>query len=830
MTYRNLGELVGAASEQFADDVAFQVRRGLRLERYTFRAAGDGARRVAAWLNARGITAGERLVVWSPNMPEYAMLYFGAWTAGVVVVPIDVRTGQEILDRFVAAAEPRMAFKSRHLAGRFGPPVAETFDLEDLLDLVADMRPLASVPDIPSQSLCEIAFTSGTTGVPKGVMLTHGNFLAEIAAMRQAFPLKRSYRALSVLPLSHALEQIIDLLLAYTFGVRMTHVPSVNAVTISRALREEGTTCLILVPQLLRMLLTGIERRAREENEALWTSAHAVAERIPFPLRRVLFGRVHRALGGHLEFFGSGGAPLDLKVAAAWQRMGVHILEGYGLTETSAASTINSWRAQRLGTVGQPIPGVDVRISGDGEILIRGPTVSPGYFGNEELTSRSFVDGWLQTGDIGSLDADGFLRISGRAAFKIVLPDGRNVYPEDVEQTLNLHPLVRESCVVGVERNDGEAVYAALLTTAPERADEIIRESNRRLAAHQQIRGYTIWQEADFPRTATLKVDRVSVREAVERDRAAVVGERPGRPGPPGDPLIAVIARAAERPSDDVRDGAELEGDLGLDSIGRIELLAAIEEEMGRVVDELAVGPQTTIAELRALVAAGSTSREIKAPPRWPRTWWARMIGSALLWIAFRLQDRWMRLDVVHPDRAASLPVPSLVIFNYQGPYAPLVLLRALPAHVRSRVAVAVDPRIWKGRDRWQGLLAALAAQAFSFAKSGGTALAGLEELGRWLDDGYAVIISPEGEPELDGALRPFLNGTGLMAVEMRVPIVPFKLEHYHRLFPRDQSFPYLPNKPGTVRLIVGEPLTLPKGTTYRDATEAAERALVDAH
>jgi long-chain acyl-CoA synthetase len=338
-----------------------------------------------------------------------------------------------------------------------------------------------------------------------------------------------------------------------------------------------------------------------------------------------------------------------------------------------------------------------------------------------------------------------------------------------------------------------------------------------------------VWPEEDFPRTQILKPDRKRVREAVEWQRAGAAPERrPAEAAPAADPLVAVIARVASRPAGEVRDDAALEADLGLDSLGRVELLSAIEEELGRVVDETKVGPQTIVAELRRLVGEGAAGGVEAEPARWPRAWWARALRRVALWAVFRLQDRWMRIDVVHPERAARLPLPSILIFNYQGPYVPLVMLRALPGRLRSRVAIAADSRLWEGRDRWQGLLAALGGQAFPFVKSGGAVRPSLEELGRWLDDGYAVIMSPEGDPEPDGRLLPFLGGTGLMAVEMGVPVVPFKVEGYHRLFPRDPQFPYLPNRRGHVRLIVGEPVTFPKSMSYEEATERARRALIE--
>ena len=825
----NLGHLALQSADHFGDDLAFQVRRGLRMERLTFREVGLRARKVAGWLAGQGLAPGDRVIVWAPNMPEYAVLYFGAWMAGVVVVPVDVRTKQEVLDRFVATARPVLGFKSRFLTGHFTAPVREVFDLEELFTLVQEAAPLDPLPQLSPDHLCEIAFTSGTTGVPKGVMLTHANLAAEIEAMQVAFPLKRSYRALSLLPLSHAFEQVIDLLLTFRSGVPVTYVPRVNPATIARALREERITCLVLVPELLRLLLNAIERRARQEGRGRqWDFAHRVAERLPFPLRRLLFRQVHRALGGHLQFFGSGGAPLDLKVAKAWERMGIRVLEGYGLTETSAASAINTWSAHRLGSVGKPIPGVEVRIADDGEILIRGRTVTPGYFDNPELTRRAFVDGWFRTGDVGSFDEDGFLHISGREAFKIVLPDGRNVYPEDVEHALNQHPLVRESCVVAIERDGGEAVHAAILTSEPSRADEIIRDVNRQLASHQQIMGFTVWEEEDFPRTPILKIDRKLVREAVARRQTTAAGMQPVAPEAGTDPLTAIVARVAARPAGEVSDHAALGADLGIDSLGRVEVLAAVEEELGRVVDELQVTPETTVGELRRLAAESAAGGPSAPFPRWQRTWWARLIGRVLLWMAFRIQDRWMQIDVVHPERAAALPIPSLLIFNYQGPYAPLAILRAVPARLRSRLAIATDSRVWQGREPWQGVLLGLGGQAFPFAKSGGAVRQSLEELGRWLDDGYAVVISPEGEPETDGALLPFLGGTGLMAVEMRVPVVPCRLENYWRLFPRHQEFPYLPNKRGRVRLIIGEPVVLSPSTPYDEATEHLRQALIE--
>lgn len=819
----DLADLIREAASAHGDRIAFQMRRGFRTERWTFRAAGDAAARTAGWLSAQGVEAGDRVAVWAPNQPAYALLCFGVWLAGAVLVPVDVRTRQEVAERFLAAARPCLGFTSRAAPGRMGDRVGRELWLEDLVDLCAGARPLDPVPRLGPDDLAEILFTSGTTSAPKGVLLTRRNLAEEVGGLEEAFPLDPSYRGLSLLPLSHVFEQAIDLLLAFRSGVRITYVPRVNSATVLRTMREDRTVGFVAVPQLLRVMLQGMERHAGRRR---WRLAHELARRLPVPLRRLLFRPVLQRMGGHLRLIGSGGAPLERAVAEAWERMGVQVFEGYGLTEVAGAATLNTPNAKRLGTVGRALPGVEVRTADDGEVLLRGGTVSPGYLDDPERTAGAFAGGWFRTGDVGHVDALGFLHLSGRQAFRIVLPNGQNVYPEDLERTLNAQPAVRESCVVGLPADGAERPFAVLLPEDPAGAAEAVERANAHLGPHQRIREWSLWRQPDFPRKSTLEVDRQRVRRAVEAEREG--GGRPERAGPEPDALTAILARMTSRSPGEVRGDARLERDLGLDSLDRVELLTAIEEELGAAVDEASVTPETTVTELRHLVEHAGAVPAAPRRLRWPRSRWAGLLRPWLLAGVFRLQDRWMRMEVVHPERTA-IPLPALLIFNYQGPYVPLFILRALPEATRQRVALAVDARLWQGPGRWQGWLASMATQAFPFVKSGGPVRSALEELGRWLDDGYAVVVSPEGNPERGGQLLPFLPGTGLAAVEMQVPVVPFRVDGYHRLFPPPgQAFPYLPTSRGSFRLIVGEPITFPPGTPYEEATEQLRRAMVE--
>lgn len=302
-----LGRVLLAAAARYGDDVAFQIRRGLRDERTTYARAAYLARCVATWCARRGLQPGDRIAVCAPNMPEYGLLYLGAWLAGVAVVPIDVRTRPEVVERTVAASGARMGFRSAMLAGAFGHSV-ESYVLEDLVTLIGSEEPSAIVPSITPDALAVIMYTSGTTGAPKGVMLTHANLLAETDALARAYPLKRGLVALSVLPLSHIYELTVTFLHGFRSGIRVTYVRRVNPATIARAMVEARVEAMVLVPELLRLMLRGIERRARSgAGSSLWSLAHRIAPYLPFVLRRLLFAPVLRALGGRLDLVGLGG-------------------------------------------------------------------------------------------------------------------------------------------------------------------------------------------------------------------------------------------------------------------------------------------------------------------------------------------------------------------------------------------------------------------------------------------------------------------------------------------------------------------------------------------
>ena len=546
---QTLVDLLKESAERYGDSTALAITPGFRQQRWSYERLWDLSGRVAAFLAQRGLEKGDRAIIWSVNRPEWVAAFFGCMRAGVVAVPLDVRTAPDFVERVVEYTTPKLAFLSRQTPD--GPlngavPVAL---LDDLEELVASADPGAGPPDVAADDLAEVMFTSGTTGDPKGVMLTQGNILSNVLGAVGAVPIRPSDRLLSLMPLSHMLEQTGGLLVPLSGGATVIYPVSRQPTVIFKTLRANRVTNVVLVPQALQLFMNGIERQVSARGkDRQWRLLQGVASKLPMAMRRLLFRPVHKQLGGHVRFFMSGGAYLDPELQRKWGTLGIRVMQGYGTTETSPVITTNSLDQQRPGSVGRVLDGQEVRIADDGEVLTRGPNVTRGYWQNEAATQASFEDGWYKTGDLGFLDDDGFLFLKGRKKDLIVLANGQNVYPEDIETALGKQPGVREGVVLAIPSGDSSVeVHAALLLDDDANADDAVLAANAVLADHQRIQGFTVWPEEDLPRTHTLKV-----KKQVVLDHAATAARRGPRSngrhaGPQGG--------AAERRSPHRRDG-----------------------------------------------------------------------------------------------------------------------------------------------------------------------------------------------------------------------------------------------------------------------------------
>jgi len=524
-------DLIDDAVARFADRPALGLWHddGTRTT-WTYREL-DRRSRLAAWRlrHELGLEPGDRILTWSPSAPELPAAYFGAMRAGLILVPLDLRMSADAIAGVVARAEPRHLILG---TGRDAPDPATAnlaeFPTTTTDALSAEPDPATFPPDWEAQldawprpkpeDVWDLIYTSGTTGSPKGVMVAHDNLLATLAAIDHVIP-PLDHRILSVLPLSHLFEQAIGLIYALSVGADILYVRSRNPRILFEALRSHRVTSMIVVPQVLDLFWSAIEREADRSGRAkTFERLRRIARRLPYRARRLIFRSVHRRLGGGLSLFVSSGAFLPPALQQAWEDIGVVVIQGYGSSE-NGFGTCTTREDHGLGTVGRPMPPVELRIGNDGEVLFRGPTLFKGYWQDPDATAAAIdPDGWYHTGDIGHLDPDGRLVLSGRTKDRIVLPNGFKVYPEDIENALRIAGL-RDTVVVETQPGRIEAVV--LKGSAGDGSDEAatktavdagVRAANGTLGPNQRIAGWRLWPEDDFPRTHTLKVRRDPVR------------------------------------------------------------------------------------------------------------------------------------------------------------------------------------------------------------------------------------------------------------------------------------------------------------------------------
>ena len=820
---QTINQFLEDAARRFDERPALLIKLGFRFRTWSYRALHDDVQRVATLLQSRGIGKGDRVVLWGPNAPHWVLAYFGCLRIGAVVVPLDLRSTPDFVQQVTSKTSPVLAFVSR-VTPREGVRLeVPTLLFEDLEQLIYD---LAQPRDefLTGDDLAEIMFTSGTTGDAKGVLLTHRNLLANLESVQQVIPGSASFRMLSLLPLSHMFEQMGSLFSGLGCGASITFVTSRQPALLLRLMRERKITMMLLVPQALDLFMKGIEREvANQGKQRLWELSLKLARRLPMRLRRLLFRKVHARFGGHLEIVVSGGAALDQHLGEKWNLLGINVLQGYGATEASPVISCHALADARFDSVGRPLPGVEVRITDAGEIQVRGANVTQGYWNAPEQTAAAFDGDWYKTGDMGFLDEAGFLHVRGRIKEMIVLANGQNVFPEDIEGVLKNDPALTDATVVGLRRGQDTQVHAVFLLEDPEQAPAVVARANRELAEHQQIRGFTIWPEADFPRTHTLKVKKGVLVDALQRGTpdaaAAAAGAGRAQPaaagGDPKERLVRLVSEVSGVAQEQVLPEHTVGGDLDMDSLKRVEMLSIIEQELGVYIDESLVDSGTTLAQLQRLL---ESQEEAKAtlPPfyTWPLSFWFSLLRELLhQLVVFPVLSARYRIRATGLEHLDGLDGPVLFAANHNAVLGDsMVLAKAAPRAWRRNLSFAAAAEITFEK-RLTGIVAALVANAFPLSRESAIR-ASLEHMGRMMDEGWNVVIFPEGEQRIGQPMLPFQSGTGMLAVESYTPVVPVHLvSQPNGLRPQ-------------VEVRFGRPLRFAPGTTYFDATSRIEEAV----
>ncbi len=807
-----------------AGEIAVAWRRGYRTARWRYSELFSRALNFSRELESRDLAPGDRVFLWGENSGEWIAAFLGCMFRGVIVVPMDVIADAEFARRVARQSGVRLALADRALAKIPLGPEIPSICLEDLGEAGeapagAPFQPIAA----NREDVVEIVFTSGTTAEPRGVVLTHGNLLSSLEPIEKGFLHYRRYerifhplRFLDLLPLSHVFGQLLGIFLPQILGATAVFTDTLNPAEVLETIRRERVSVLVTVPRLIESLRAQIERdmAARGELEKFQRD-FARSEHARFLKRWWIFRTIHRRFGWKFWAMISGGAALPAAAENFWSRLGYAVIQGYGLTETTSLVSLNHPLRTGRGSIGKALPGLEVKLSADGEILVRGENVAAGYWKDSRVAPVLDEEGWFHTGDLGERDAEGNFYFKGRRKNVIVTPAGLNIYPQDLEAELRKEPGVRDCVVLGLDREgNAEPCAVLLLQHDPQAgADDpagILARANARLADFQRIRHFLVWSGQDFPRTPTQKPVLGQIRAWAEAEFSVRQPAAVNLASSPFDDLIARIAPHAV-----VNAGPS--GALHLTSIERVELLTALEDRYQTDLSETEFTKAQTVSALKRLLDAPAAAPRPLHFPRWAQTLPVRWIRAAAFYLLVRpamLLLAWPRIQ--GRENLRELLGPVLVVANHVTYLDPGYILAALPARLRRRLGVAMaGERLEELREPLPGTpfftalayhlgywLAVSLFNVFPLPQQAGFRKS-FSFAGELAGRGWSILIFPEGLRTRDGRMAPFRAGIGLLAAQLRLPVVPVRIHGLYELKMAGKRWA----RPGTVRITIGAPV-----------------------
>jgi long-chain acyl-CoA synthetase len=887
-------------AERWPQNVAVEVQTPSGIQSHTYAELRHMAESVGAWLVERGIQPGARIAILADNHPRWLAAYLGIIAAGCTAVPLDTAYHADQVTKLLRdSGASLLVCDLKHL--QIASEAVSNANIKLLLTQAVSGRPeghpgMAHAPSgnaiddldcifaqtrtefrAVARNLDDIAsllYTSGTTADPKGVMLTHANLLAEADAVFAWAHIGPDDAILGVLPLFHVLSQMANLLLPLVAGARAVFLSTLNTTELLRALQERQITAFAVVPQFFYLIHERIFKEVQQRGFFAQFAfrrmmrLNVFSRRFGLNLGRVFFGRIHNLFGRRMRYLVTGGSRFEPQVGRDFYALGIDVLQAYGLTETSGGAFVNPPDDNVIGSVGKALQGVEGKIldpqtsddgePASGEILIRGPIVMKGYWNRPDATAEVLKGGWLYTGDLGYFDSKKNLFITGRKKDVIILSNGKNVYPEEIEAHYLQSPFIKEICVMGLEGGAGsDKLYAVIVPNFEilrqrkvVNAKEVIRFDveglSAKLASTKRISGYEIWQE-DLPRTTTRKLKRFEIQKRVrtgERSKGAgeVSAEKPLTAEDTSwldqadvQRALKIVGEYSTAGQENLRPDNNLELDLGLDSMRRVELLVALEQELGGNVPESALSGIYTVRELVDAVreSAASTAgsdRDVRSTPAFAG--WSAVLredpvesGALAITQSRPVVDRfifvltrivklfWKTVSRLDVEGLENLPKqgPYLLCSNHQSFLDPVPLLAALPFWALTRMFAVGTSEIFG-----QGIMVQVAKLLRVVVVDPDANLVPAMKAGAYgLRHGMALILYPEGERSIDGIPKSFKKGAAILSIQLQAPIVPIAIDGFHEAWPRNKSF----QKFAHLKIKIGQPLMPPP------ESEASEEA-----
>ncbi len=836
-TYKDLLDLFETSVKRFPTRVAMRIERGGRKEQYTYEDVRELTMRAAGYLASHGIKHGDRVILFSNNMPEWGMTYFGILKAGATAIPIDPASSVTEIIAFAKAGEASAIVLSPKLAGEY-PEIAEklkeaglevavwTFDeVFEIQTEIEEAKRNALLPaKVHSGSVASLIFTSGTTGTPKAVMLSHKNFVNMISMLSSVLDMDITDGVLSVLPMHHTFEFSAGFLTPFSNGTQITYLNELTAEDLSHTIENGHVTGMVGVPALWEMLHRRIKTRLRERGDWIADLADNVIEfnawirdNTPFNLGPIVFFPIHQGMGGKMRYLISGGSALSEKVQKDLHGLGFTVLEGYGLTESSPVLTVARPGNKLLrGSVGKPLPGVEVKIdspdeNGVGEVLARGQNVMLGYYNNEKATDAVLQDRWLKTGDLGKLDEDGNLYIVGRSKDVIIDSNGKNIYPDEIEDLYSKSSFIKEMSVVGLQDDDGGEKIAALVvpdyefdialtrSEANKKVEEHFREVSAGLPFFKRVKVLHI-TPFELPRTATRKVKRPEVVEMLQtlEDRAKsktkTVVEAKGDDNALW--IRKIVASVSNRPLSDVVMEDKL-ADLGFDSLMFVELQAAVEDAGGRVASPDTLSEVQSVRELLTAVQRVDKSKKLADEPRVeekkdeeeiviPSI--VRRVGNAI--VDFAQDTLYEGVLDTRIEGEANVPQHTnfIVAPNHTSHIDTGLVKKALGKDVAEQTVAVAAADYWfdtKYKRAYMNNFTTLVP-----IERTGSLRQSLRHVTQILSEGYNALIFPEGGRQESGQITEFKPIIGYLALNQKIGILPIYIWGTYDAFPKGTIIP----------------------------------------
>ena len=895
------------SARKFPDNIALEIQRQQTVERVTFAELTSMSESVARWLSTQ-VPRDARVAILAANHPRWVAAYLGIIAAGRTAVPLDTAFHADQVKKLLVDSGASLLFCDlKHLpvavqavdginvglvmtsaaaerdltpAGASEPDVGHNLDRnpDHDLDSIFAAGSAGFQPVVPADDdLAAILYTSGTTADPKGVMLTHANLVGEANSVFRVLEIGPSDALLGILPMFHVLAQMANLFLPLFNGARVVYLETLNTTELLRALQEREITTFCVVPQFFYLIHERIFKELGKRGKLTLRLVRTLMafnrglRRVGVNAGKVFFGKIHATFGPHMRYLVTGGSRFDPAIARDFYSFGIDVLNAYGLTETTGGAFLSRPGHVVFGSVGPPLPGIEARIIDPkpvedgappaGEIAIRGAIVMKGYWHRSEATAEVLRDGWLYTGDLGYFDSHGDLFITGRRKEVIVLANGKNVYPEEIEAHYLQAPYVKEICVMALEARPGDptserlhAVVVPNFELLRERKIVNTKEAIRfeiealshKIASTKRLGSYDIWQE-DLPRTTTRKLKRFQLEKKVrelKQSGGADSGIGADKPLTDDDQLwlerddvkraLAIVRESSRNHLDAIRPTHNLELDLGLDSMQRVELLTGLEQQLGGDVPESQLAEIYSVRDLVDAVLASADRGEGHAGaamPAWSTILSEPVTDPEVLALArhhtfadvfFFLLGRLIYLFArnrfhLKVSGLENLPEkgPYLLCSNHQSYIDPLVMTGALPWPLFRQVFALGTSEIF-GR----GFMRRLARWLRVVVLDPAANLVPAMRAGFFgLTHGRILILYPEGERTNDGNPTIFRKGAAILSVHAQAPIVPVAIEGFYQAWPRHKKYPKFAN----LQLTFGKPIQPPP---LDQASEAAYETL----